>query len=75
MHADLFSAPVAVVRAAQEPYKDILTPEALGFVAELSRAFTERLDRLLDRRTEAQVRLSEGARLPTPSRPVDARSA
>src|SRR5438128_502921 len=63
MNADLFSAPVAVVRGPQEPYKDILTPEALRFVADLSRTFTERLDRLLDRRTEAQVRLSEGVRL------------
>jgi malate synthase len=41
----------------------VLTPEALGFVADLVRAFGARRDELLERRRDVQARLDAGARL------------
>jgi malate synthase len=41
-------------------WSEILTPEALAFVAELSRAFDERRRDLLDRRRARQVELDRG---------------
>jgi malate synthase len=41
-------------------YEEILTPEAVAFVAKLARAFTERRDVLLAKRAERQERLDAG---------------
>ena len=41
---------------------EILTAEAMGFVADLARAFTSRVDELLSRRQEAQARYDAGER-------------
>ncbi len=48
----------------QHPLKDlVLTPAALGFVAELVRSFRTGLDELLQRRRAVQARLDAGERL------------
>lgn len=40
----------------------VLTPAALGFIADLVRRFRERIDALVERRRERQVRFNGGAR-------------
>jgi malate synthase len=42
----------------EEPFTEILTPEAVAFVAELARAFEEERQRLLARRRERYARLA-----------------
>jgi len=41
-------------------FAEILTPEAVGFVAKLARTFTVRRDELLQRRADRQVRIDAG---------------
>lgn len=41
-------------------YSEILTPEALGFVAKLEREFRERRDTLLKKRTRRQLEIDSG---------------
>ncbi len=41
-------------------YEDILTPEALAFIADLERTFGARRLELLERRTEVQAKLDDG---------------
>ena len=43
-------------------YRGVLTPEALAFVAHLSRRFTPRVEELLQRRVETQARFDAGAK-------------
>ena len=53
-----------VVRGPDVPGSaEILTPDALAFVADLVRRFRDEIDGALDRRREAQRRLEAGARL------------
>ncbi|THV41706.1 malate synthase A [Glycomyces buryatensis] len=51
---------VAVTAAAVERQEEILTPEALAFLAELHRAFVGRRQELLQRRQERRGRISNG---------------
>jgi malate synthase len=44
-------------------YDEILTPEALGFLARLTREFRSRIEEALERRAARQVRLAAGERL------------
>jgi malate synthase len=51
------------LKAAIRPeHEALLTPDALGFVAELVRTFGPRVDGLLERRAEVQARLDAGWR-------------
>jgi len=43
-------------------FEEILTPEAMGFVAELARRFTPRIEELLERRRERQQAIDAGVR-------------
>ena len=51
---------VAVTGALAPGYADILSLEALGFVAQLEREFGPRRHDLLDRRTQVQRQISDG---------------
>ena len=53
---------VEVLGPAEPRFDEILTDEALAFVAGLQREFGGRLDELLEARAERQVRLDEGER-------------
>jgi len=49
------------IRGRMTPeYEEILTPQAIAFVAKLTRAFRDRRDALLQRRVERQERLDAG---------------
>jgi malate synthase len=55
--------PGILIRGPLRPgYAHILTPEAIGFVADLAREFSSRLVRLLDLRRETQSRYDAGER-------------
>jgi malate synthase len=54
---------VDVFAPARDAYAEILTREALGFIASLHRAFDERRRELLDRRAVLQVELDRGRTL------------
>jgi len=43
-----------------DEFAQILTPEAVAFVAKLAREYGERVDELLTRRAERQERISSG---------------
>ena len=51
---------VEVVGRMAPGYEEVLTPEALGFVADLVRNFGERRDELLARRREQQALFDAG---------------
>jgi malate synthase len=63
---------IRVTRPEVDAGRDVLTPEALAFVAGLHRAFDGRRRRLLRARAEGQARLDAGERptLPGPDSPV-----
>src|SRR5262245_10029788 len=55
------SAPGArIVAGSWAGAEQVLTPEALGFVADLARSFSDRVAQLLERRREVQARLDAG---------------
>src|SRR5262245_19894216 len=56
-------------------YEAVLTPEALGFVADLVRRFGPRVRELLARRREVQARLDAGARLDFLAETAEVRAA
>lgn len=56
----VFPPGVQVTGALPEPFAEILTPEALHFVAKLSRAFEARRVELLERRAARQKELDAG---------------
>jgi malate synthase len=60
-HADRYPAGIEIRGEVHPAFAEILTPEALNFVAALSRAFSERRDALLRRRAERQAELDAGA--------------
>ena len=51
---------VEILGPVSAPFREILTPEALGFVAELVREFSRRRAELLERRKEVQRKLDQG---------------
>jgi malate synthase len=52
------------VRGAMRPlYNEILTPEALGFLADLTQEFRPRIEEALERRAARQIRLAAGEKL------------
>ncbi|KAB2860602.1 MAG: malate synthase A, partial [Anaerolineae bacterium] len=53
-------ADIQVIGHTPPAYHEILTPEALAFVAKLQRAFGGRRRELLQRRKEVQRRLHQG---------------
>jgi len=53
---------VEVLGQLASGYEEVLTPEALGFVADLVRTFGGRRDELLERRREQQARFDAGER-------------
>lgn len=59
-----FIADIQVTGQTTPAYSEILTPEALAFVAKLQRVFGGRRHELLQRRKEVQLRLQDGI-LPT----------
>ncbi|MGH9283892.1 MAG: malate synthase, partial [Acidimicrobiales bacterium] len=63
---------IRVTRAELDAGREVLTPEALAFVASLHRAFEGRRRRLLEARARYQARLDAGERprLPSPDSPV-----
>nr|WP_275939075.1 malate synthase A [Polyangium spumosum] len=56
------SSPVAILGSRTPSQSDVLTPEALQFVADLTRAFRGRIDALLARRRERSARFLAGER-------------
>ncbi len=54
---------VTITGAMTPEFEQILTPEAIAFVATLARAFSDRRDELLARRAERQARIDAGAML------------
>ncbi|MFZ7127926.1 MAG: malate synthase A [Desulfobacterales bacterium] len=62
MEPTITSGGVTVHGPLEERFKEVLTPEALRFVAELSRAFENRRVSLLERRKEIQGRIDDGER-------------
>ena len=58
--ADLELPGVEIVGAMRDGYADILTPDAVAFVAELERRFRTERRRLLDARVTRQARLDAG---------------
>lgn len=57
------SGSFSLLAPAPEGAEAILSKEALGFVADLARTFTDRVDALLARRKKVQERLDKGERL------------
>jgi malate synthase len=53
--------------------EEVLTPEALGFVADLARRFGPRVRQILDRRREVQARYDAGERPDFPAETADLR--
>src|ERR1700693_2456345 len=51
---------IQITGAVTPEFAEILTPEALNFVATLSRAFTERREELLQRRVQRQAEIDAG---------------
>src|SRR5512137_2069122 len=58
--ATLAKEGVEVLGPVAPPYDEVLTPEALRFVASLQRAFGARREELLARRVEAQKKIDSG---------------
>jgi malate synthase len=59
--ADIQSSPACQVNGAIEPgFEEILTPDALAFIAELTRRFRPTIEDALARRTMRQKELDEG---------------
>jgi malate synthase len=56
----LFVEGVSITGPMHAGYADILTPEAVAFIAKLSRAFEARRQELLQRRAERQVAIDAG---------------
>jgi len=54
---------VEVLAPVSEPFERILTPEALGFVASLARAFEDRRKAIFDARRRVQEAIDAGGRL------------
>jgi malate synthase len=54
---------VEVLGPVTEEMADVLTDDALAFVADLARAFGPRVEALLERRQQIQARLDQGERL------------
>ncbi len=57
---DQAEANIEIKANVPEAFQEILTPEALAFVAKLTRAFRERRNELLEARAERQKRLDAG---------------
>ncbi len=57
---DIARLPLEIVGGMAPGYSEILTPEALAFVAELAERFTERRDKLLEARREVQKKIDGG---------------
>ncbi len=55
-----FEEGVEVNAPIPDEFAEILTPEAVSFVAGLSREFSGRVDELLAKRTERQERINAG---------------
>jgi malate synthase len=53
---------VTVLAPAKPAYRDILTPEALAFVADLARSFAPVIEGALERRRERRARWADGER-------------
>ena len=51
---------IEIVGKMPPEFEEILTPEAIGFVAQLTREFRERRNELLQKRVERQTRLDAG---------------
>jgi malate synthase len=51
---------MTILAPLRPEYSNILTPQALGFVAELARTYTSRVNQLLQRRREMQSRYDAG---------------
>jgi malate synthase len=56
------SSPAVILGPRASSHDDVLTPEALRFVADLTRAFRPRIDERLGRRRERQTRFDAGER-------------
>src|SRR5262249_51399418 len=56
-------AGVEIAGPLHDRYDEVLTPEALGFLAELNRAFDSRRRELLARRAEREAALASGGLL------------
>jgi malate synthase len=55
-----FGDGVEILAPVPDQFAEILTPEAVAFVARLSREFTGRVDEILQRRQERQERINAG---------------
>ncbi len=56
-------------------FAEILTPQALGFIANLQRVFATRRDEILQKRKERQLEIDEGKRLDFLPETASARSS
>ena len=54
---------IEITRTITPEFEEILTPEAVAFVAKLARTFTARRDELLHKRRERQAEIDAGAQL------------
>ena len=55
-----YPAGVRIIGPVSPEFAEILTPEAVSFVAQLVRQFSERRNQLLAQRVERQKRLDQG---------------
>ena len=60
MDTSTFGPGIEILGPITADYSEILTPEAVAFVARLQRAFGERRNELLRRRAERQKQLDAG---------------
>ena len=60
MSTPSFGAGVAITARVTPEYAEILTPQAMAFVAKLSRAFGGRRNELLERRAARQAEFDAG---------------
>ncbi|HEX9135275.1 MAG TPA: malate synthase A, partial [Ktedonobacteraceae bacterium] len=60
IHYDSQVENVQITGAVTPEFAEILTPEAVGFVTTLARAFTKRREELLQRRVQRQAEIDAG---------------